>query len=421
MASFCCSSLIQFLLFCFFFSSCNYAHASSSSSSARPRSLVFPVQRDPSTLQHIIKLSQGTPSATRNLVLALGGELPYVRCDQSQYTSSTFRSIDCKSLQCSLASKYVGCAMCNKNKCSIYTSNPITHSPLNKIDLISDVVTAQSRYVQDPKSHEWFPGPNVTAPLISFGCGTTTGDVFDGLAQGADGFAGLGRSQFSLVSQLSATFHFPSKFALYLSQLAGFMFFGNRPYTVFREGDLAKGISYTPLLINPKHSDEYFIDVKSISIDGERIPINKTLLSISKNNGVGGTRVSTIVPSTTMETSIYKAFVSAYVKKAEAMNISRVVSVVPYDACFNASTFVVTRQGLLLPTVSLGLPNNVEWRILDQRNILRNVDPNMLCLAFADGGLKPRTSIVIGQDQILLTLLEFDMKKSRLGFRPYDV
>ncbi|KAI3881217.1 hypothetical protein MKX03_015922 [Papaver bracteatum] len=122
-----------------------------------------------------------------------------------------------------------------------------------------------------------------------------------------------------------------------------------------------------------------------------------------------------------METSIYKEFVRVYVKKAEAMNISRVASVAPYDVCFNASTFVVTRGGLLLPTVSLGLPDNVEWRILDQRNIVRNVDPNMLCLDFMDGGLNPRTSIVIGQDTFLLTLLEFDMKKSRLGFRPYDI
>lgn len=309
--------------------------------------------------------------------------------------------------------------MCKKNKCSIYTSNPITHSP-NKLDLFSDAVTAQSRYVRDPKSQEWIPGPNVTATVISFGCGTTS-DTFNRLAKGADGMAGLGRSQFSLVAQLAASFHFPSKFALYLSQQAGFMFFGNRPYTAFREGDLAKGISYTPFLINPKHSDEYFINVKSISIDGEIIPINKTLLAINENNGVGGTRVSTIVPSTTMETSIYKAFVSAYVKKAEAMNISRVDPVAPYDACFNASTFVVMRGGLRLPTVSLGLPDNVEWRILDQRNIVRNVDPNMLCLDFMDGGLNPRTSIVIGQGTLLLTLLEFDMKKSRLGFRPYDI
>ncbi|CBI26189.3 unnamed protein product, partial [Vitis vinifera] len=44
------------------------------------------------------------------------------------------------------------------------------------------------------------------------------------------------------------------------------------------------------------------------------------------------------------------------------------------------------------------------------------VSDNVLCLGFVDGGVNPRTSIVIGGRQLEDNLLQFDLATSRLGF-----
>ncbi|KAI8566205.1 hypothetical protein RHMOL_Rhmol02G0021800 [Rhododendron molle] len=44
------------------------------------------------------------------------------------------------------------------------------------------------------------------------------------------------------------------------------------------------------------------------------------------------------------------------------------------------------------------------------------VSDEVLCLAFVDGGVNPRTSIVIGGYQLEDNLLKFDLGASRLGF-----
>ncbi|XP_026440634.1 basic 7S globulin-like [Papaver somniferum] len=307
------------------------------------------------------------------------------------------------------------CSIAWKSPVFESSERPITHSA-TKSELFSGVVTVQSSQVREPTSGAWIAGPNLTARGFAVSCGTTT-SVLHGLAKGAKGLAGLGSSGLSLVSQFSASFQIPEIFVVYLSRSEnGFIYFGNETYLV-----------QTPLLVNPVYSQgasaatdsDYFIDVKSVEIDGEIVPINKELLSINKKNGVGGTKLSTIVPFTVMETSIYKAFTSIYIKRAKAMNFLRVASVVPFSVCFNAST-MPTGVGAItfsIPKVDLVLPNKLRWQMTRPDNVLVHLPGNLVaCLAFADGGAKPRTSIVIGGKQLLYTVLQFDIPRSRLGF-----
>ncbi|MCL7034335.1 hypothetical protein MKW94_002609 [Papaver nudicaule] len=44
------------------------------------------------------------------------------------------------------------------------------------------------------------------------------------------------------------------------------------------------------------------------------------------------------------------------------------------------------------------------------------VSDDVLCLGFVDGGVNPRTSIVLGGYQLEDNLLQFDIARSRLGF-----
>ncbi|OVA05512.1 Peptidase A1 [Macleaya cordata] len=421
------SSLIQshhlffptfFLLF--FFLSLSNAQLLPSSSS-RPHGLVLPVTKDASTKQYLTHINQRTPLVPVNLVVDLGGEFLWVDCDQD-YVSSTYRPARCKSPQCSLA-RSTSCGDCyspprpgcNNNTCGLFPDNTVTQSATGG-ELASDVVTLQS-------TNGFNPGPNVTVRRFLFGCGSTS--LLDGLAKGVKGMAGLGRTSIGLPSQFTAAFRFPRKFALCLSS-NGVIFFGDGPYVMLPGIELSNSFSYTPLLINPvstagvssqgEPSAEYFIGVKSIKIDGTKVPLNNKLLSINKKSGVGGTKISTVNPYTVMETSIYNAFISVYTKKAKAMNISRVASVAPFGACFSMENVVSTRVGARVPIIDLVLQNKrVTWTIYGSNSMVQ-VKDDVFCVGFVDGGSKPTTSIVIGGFQLEDNLLQFDLPRSRLGF-----
>ncbi|KAI3948158.1 hypothetical protein MKX01_014757 [Papaver californicum] len=372
-------------------------------SSSRPRGVSLPFHRDPSTLQYVTEISLGTPKVPISLVLDLAGKFPWIHCGRKQQLdSSSYQPVDYKSPQC------VQIPQCCNKTCSISSTNPITQSSSSG-QLGSDFVSVQSGYEPGQRPYLWSRGENVTARRFAFGCGTTS---LNGLAKGVNGMAGLGRSGLSIVSQFAAAFHFSRKFALDFP--FGNVYFGGGHYI---DETLRPSFIYTPLIINPYYPSDYYIGVKSINIDGENVAIHKKLLSVNNKSGVGGTKFSTLIPYTAMETSIYKAFTSVYVKRAKAMNITRVASVKPFGACFDSSTMVTSYpEGLVVLQVNLVLTNDVVWRVVGSKSSLKYVADNVLCLGFIDGGFKARTSIVIGGHQLQDNLVEFDIPRSRLGF-----
>ncbi|KAI3933146.1 hypothetical protein MKW98_013747 [Papaver atlanticum] len=428
------SAVIHFLLF-FVFASLSNAQIPITSS--KPASIFFNLERDPSTLQYMIKINQGTPRTEVKLVLDLGGKLPWLRCDKSDYESSSYHPVSCTSPQCSLANNSkpaVGtselCSCTTKNASSIYTSNPVTHS-VRKGELVSDLMTITS----NPDSQAT---PVASPRRISFGC-ATAGSMLSGLDKGAKGVAGLGRSSsLSLVPQFAVAGRFSRIFALQLNENGGEnqggsrIYFGGGPYVYINwvQTDFATRIlTYTPLLVNPKSREEYFIDLKSIKVHTRTLQINKKLLSINKKTGTGGTKVDIRIPYTTLETSIYKAFIKSHIQwtegwniqngiwKEHPLNISRVAPVAPFTACYNSSTMprVLAFSGDYAPSgpsVSFILPEGVVWNItlFDLVRVNDGVD----CVGVLDGGSKPTTSVVIGARQI--SFLEFDISRSRLGF-----
>jgi len=238
--------------------------------------------------------------------------------------------------------------------------------------------------------------------------------------------AGLGRTKVSLPTQFSAAFSFPRKFAVCLSSSTrsnGVIFFGNGPYMLLPNTDASASLIYTPLIVNPVStagasfkgdaSSDYFIGVKSIKIGGKTVPnINSSLLSIHQGNG--GTKISTVNPYTVLETSIYKAVTEFFIK--EVSGVPRVAAVAPFGLCFNSKNIGSTRVGPAVPSIDLVLQSeSVFWSIYGANSMVQ-VSDEVLCLGFVDGGLNPRTSIVIGGHQIEDNLLQFDLGASRLGF-----
>lgn len=236
--------------------------------------------------------------------------------------------------------------------------------------------------------------------------------------------AGLGRTRIGLPSQFASAFSFHRKFAICFSSSNGVVFFGDGPYVFLPNVDASQLLTFTPLLINPvstasaftlgEPSSEYFIGVKSIRIDEKVVSLNTSLLSID-NNGVGGTKISTVNPYTLLEASIYKAVTEAFITASAARNITRVASVAPFEVCFSSENVLGTRLGAAVPTIELFLQNNEVWRIFGANSMV-NINDDVLCLGFVNGGENSRTSIVIGGYQLENNLLQFDLATSRLGF-----
>lgn len=257
--------------------------------------------------------------------------------------------------------------------------------------------------------------------------------MLQGLAKGVSGLAGLGRSNISLPAQLSVVLSEPYVFALCLSgsrKAAGVALFNSRgPYYFSSpEIDLASTLIYTPLILNPigstiityylHPSDEYFIGVTSVKVNGNDVQLNKTLLTIDEN-GFGGTKISTVVPYTVLETSIYKAFTDAFIKESAALNLTVTTAVKPFSVCYAAREVMSTRVGPAVPTVDLVMQSDdVFWRVFGANSMVRvaRKDADVWCLGFVDGGVNPRASIVIGGSQMEDNLLQFDVGLKRFGF-----
>lgn len=272
---------------------------------------------------------------------------------------------------------------------------------------------------------------NSLIPNFIFGCSQTW--LLKGLVSGVQGIAGLGRTHLGLPHQLASKFG--PKFALCLpstSKSNGALVFGNPTTYLFYPNynksklvDMSKFFAFTKLYVNPvptahdvpkgEHSAEYFIGVTSIMIMGKPIRLNETLLSIDKN-GHGGTKISTVNPYTVLESSIHEVVAETFAKELGAMNVSKVEPVAPFSECFSTKFLGYTPVGPGVPDIKLVLQNkDVYWEI-QGANLVVKISNEVVCLAFVDGGLNPRTSIVIGAHQLEDNLLLFDLAASRLGF-----
>ncbi|KAA8543219.1 hypothetical protein F0562_021286 [Nyssa sinensis] len=385
------ASTIQLLCF----SSLLFFSLSHAQPSFRPHALVIPVSKDASTLQYVTRINQRTPLVPVSLVVHLGGRFLWVDCDNN-YVSSSYRPVRCRSAQCSLAGAN-GCGDCfstprpgcNNNTCGVSPDNPITRTATGG-ELAEDVASVNS-------TNGFNPGQLATVSRFIFSCAPTF--LLEGLASGVAGMAGLGRTRIALPSQFASAFSFHRKFAICLSsstRFDGVIFFGDGPYVLLPNIDASQSLIYTPLFINP-------VSTASAFTQGEP-------------EGNGGTKISTVNPYTVLESSIYSAFTEAFISEAAARNITRVASVAPFGACFSSRSIFGTRVGPAVPYIDLVLQNeSVVWTITGSNSMVE-VNDDVLCLGFVNGGSNPRTSIVIGGYQLENNLLQFDLAASRLGF-----
>ncbi|KAM6545362.1 hypothetical protein CsatB_026098 [Cannabis sativa] len=422
------ASSFTLTLFFFLFSALTSHLSTAKTTVPFPKALVLRVTKDTTTRQYITQITQRTPPVQAKVVLDVGGEFLWVDCEKG-YKSSTKKPVPCGSPQCAL-SLSGACTISDNDPsdvgiCSVMPNNPIS-SVGTSGDLFQDILYVQS-------TNGFNSGKQVSVPNLLFSCAPNS--LLEGLSKGAVGIAGLGRNKVALPSLLASAFSFPRKFGVCLSPNSnGVVFFGKEPYVLLPGIDVSdpKSLTYTPLIQNPRSlvtsfegnpSAEYFIGVKSIKVGGNPLKFNATLLTFDNEGGHGGTKISTVDPFTTLETSIYKALVNAFVK-ALGPKVRRVKAVAPFGACFDAKHIGSTRVGPAVPQIDLVLRNDKLWSIFGDNSMV-SVGNDVLCLGFVDGGplnfvdwgikFTP-TAVVIGGHQIENNFLLFDLGASRLGF-----
>ncbi|GKE00858.1 basic 7S globulin-like protein [Tanacetum coccineum] len=377
----------------------------------KPTAIYLPILKNASTHQYYTRFDTQEVDA----LIDLGAQSVWFDC--TTYHSSNYKRVSCGSDQCIKAkdSLCIGCSStepeCFNNTCGVYAYNPFReYTKVQEFGEDSLMVTST-----DDKGIKY----NQSVKSFLFSCADST--MVEGLPGDRNkGLVGLGRSQVSLPSQISSFFNLIPKFALCLpSSLSsatnpGDIIISGGPYNYMPSPSLedqSLSLVRTPLNYD---SNEYFIYLDDIEIDGQRVALSSSLLS-------GGGKISTVVPYTTLHASIYKRLIKDYVKAAGLKNIKKVTNVEPFGACFDSTTVPKTISGPAVPDIDLVMPGNmvsVKMK-LSGSNLMVEVKKNVICLAIIDGGAQPRTSVVLGGHQLEDRLLEFDLSTSLLSFSPY--
>ncbi|OMP05044.1 Peptidase A1 [Corchorus olitorius] len=394
-------------------------------------SFVAPIHKDSSTLLYSLTLFLKTPLQPTRLHLDIGASFSWVDCD-TDYNSSTYQHIPCGSPLCTSVGHNLSCSncynppgpSCGNDTCSLFPENSVTRKTAISAALTDSLALPTS----DGSTH----GPPLLVPSYIFSCSPPS--LLEGLAKNVTGLAAFGRSNYSLPAQISNTFSVPRYFALCLPGStsdpgASLVGSGGPYYFSSQKIDLSKSLIYTPLILNPvgstvityagQPSDEYYLNLTSINVNGKPIQINSSLLAVDES-GFGGTKLSTATPYTVVETSIYNALTDAFVNESAALNLTVTNAVKPFSVCYSAADIIVTRVGPGVPTVDLVMErDDVFWRVFGSNSMVKIAGGDggeVWCLGFVDGGVNPRTSVVIGGHQMEDNLLQFDLESNRLGF-----
>ncbi|XP_010546838.1 PREDICTED: basic 7S globulin-like [Tarenaya hassleriana] len=421
--------ILLLLLLFFIFS----AAGPSSSAARKPHGFTLKVAKQLDFIFNLyyVNIQVGTsPSLSVNLVLDLASQFPWFDCSEARYNSSSYRPFSFASPKCKLVKNAVpwDCPLpsgvpvplgCFNNSCGVY--------PFDYVETRFYMGSLGEDIMNLPATPAG--GPRLDAPPLVFSCGQP--GAFYPYRASSRGLLGLSKNVLSLPMQLTSAFKLPRKFALCLpsklidSGETGSLFIGGGPYSLPPYNGDASNLFFTaPLLINPVStaeprvkgapSDEYFLDVTSIEIDGESFPFKKSLLSIDKK-GNGGTKLATTTHTTIMHGSVFEPFVRAFKAKAKARKMVEVPGLAGYGGCFDAKNIRMGITGPDVPVIDLVLKSGGKWRIYGSNSMVLETD--RWCLGVSNAGREySRHAMVIGGLALEDNLLEFDLEASNLRF-----
>ena len=366
------------------------------------------VSAPPSTgaQEYFVSLKVGTPPKEVLLTIDTGSELTWTQCtpcvfcyDQllpifSPSTSKTYLGFDCQNSLCNNTGGVLAVCSVGDNSCAYeaaYGDGSFTIGTLS-----SETFTFSSEN-----------GRSVAVPNLIFGCGRYN----EGLFVGNSGLLGLDRGTFSFATQLQGVFG--HRFSLcYTDRLqspnaTSFLYFG--------ETNL-KGLSFTPLQIVPGGSDLYYLNFTGVSVGKTKLNFNPSVLKLDAN-GTGGSVLDSGTYITFLPDVVYTPLKSTFLKLSKLTVAPLSNNTLGLDFCFNIHSYPPK-----IPTVTFHL-ENVDLAF-DVDNILIgpfDTQGELYCFAFMNSGpISGSIAVIIGNVQQQNFRIEYDLEKSRIGFKKVD-
>ncbi|GMI73417.1 hypothetical protein like AT3G25700 [Hibiscus trionum] len=364
--------------------------------------------------QYFVELRLGSPPQPLLLVADTGSDLLWVTCSACRHNCSSFHSP--ASTFFARHSSSFSPHHCFDSACRLVPHpdpNPCNrtrlHSPCRYQYSYSDGSTTSGFFSKDTTTLNTSSGREAKLENLSFGCGfqisgpSVTGASFNG----AHGVMGLGRGPISFASQLGR--RFGNKFSYCLMDYTlsppptSYLIIGDEQNTISSNPKM----SFTPLLINPLSPTFYYIEIKSVKINGAKLRIDPSVWSLDEL-GNGGTIVDSGTTLTFLPEAAYVKILAAIKRRVKLPSPGKLTP--GFDLCFN-----VTREPRpKLPRLSLELSGGSVLKP-PPRNYFIDTEEGIKCLAVQPVG-KGMGFSVIGNLMQQGFLFEFDRDKSRLGF-----
>lgn len=231
---------------------------------------------------------------------------------------------------------------------------------------------------------------------FQFGCGQYNKGLFGATA----GLLGLGRNPLSLISQTAQKYMKVFSYCLPSSSSStGYLTFGNGGGEYQKEE-----IKFTPSLPNPDYPSFYFLDMVSISVGEQKLPIPTSVFSTAGTIIDSGTVISRLPPKA------YSIMQKAFTE--EMSKYPRVGGVSILDTCYDLSKY----KAVLVPKMVLYFSGGVEMDLAPQ-GILYALKPSQVCLAFT-GNSDDADVGLIGNAQQKTFHVVYDDAVGRVGFAP---
>ncbi|XP_065880206.1 aspartyl protease family protein 2 [Euphorbia lathyris] len=362
--------------------------------------------------QYFVSLHLGSPPQSLRLVADTGSDLVWVKCSACNNCSahnpgsaflarhsSTFSPIHCFDSKCQLVPRP------RPNPCN----HTRLHSPCRYEYSYADGSLSTGFFSVETTALNSSSGRLKKLNNLAFGCGfKISGPSLTGPSFGdAHGVMGLGRSPISFSSQLGRRFGNKFSYCLMDYNLSppptSFLMIGG----VRTEVSKNRSINFTPLLVNPLSPTFYFINIKTVSVNGVRLKINPSVWSID-DSGNGGTIIDSGTTLSFVAQPAYNAILSAFKRKVKQPSPAELTP--GFDLCINVSG--ISRP--VLPRLSFRLAGGSVFSP-PPRNYFLETGDGVRCLAIQAGNSVGGFS-VIGNLMQQGYLLEFDRDRSRLGF-----
>ncbi|GAB4840248.1 hypothetical protein Ancab_021012 [Ancistrocladus abbreviatus] len=362
--------------------------------------------------QYFVDLRIGTPPQKLLLVADTGSDLVWVKCSSCRNCSAhppgsvflarhsvTFSPIHCFNPGCRLVP--------HSSKLHRRCNRARHHSPCWYEYQYSDGSLTSGIFSTETASLNTSAGKENAFKGLAFGCGfNVSGPSLSGPSfNGSSGVMGLGRGPISFSGQLGRRFGpFGNKFSYCLLDYT----LSPPPTSYLMIGAFGNyKMTSTPLITNPLLRTFYYISIKSVLIDGMKLPIRPSVWALDKL-GNGGTIIDSGTTLTFLPEPAYRIILTAFRRR---VNLPQLPEPTPgFDLCVNVgndSRPSLPKMSFLLAGDSVFAPPPSNY-FIDTAEAVK-------CLAL-QAVSSPSGFAVVGNLMQQGFLFEFDNDRSRLRF-----